>query len=79
MLVYEYTLEDELHGRWLDGKEEGRVEGRVEGEKIGVVKGKIERDLEIALNLLKKGMDISFIAATLEKPIDWVENIITKK
>ena len=75
MLGYEYTLEDELYGRWLDGKEEGRVEG----EKIGVVKGKIERDLEIALNLLKKGVDISFIATTLEKPIDWVENILTKK
>ena len=79
MLGYEYTLEDELHGRWLDGKEEGEKIGVAKGEKIGVAKGKIERDFEIALNLLKKGMEISFIAATLEKPIDWVENILTKK
>lgn len=39
----------------------GRTEGRAEGIAEGIKKGKIERDIEIAKNALKKGFSIEDI------------------
>ena len=40
---------------------EGETRGRLEGEKSGNRKGKIEKGIEIAKNMLKEKMDIKII------------------
>ncbi|MDR3131842.1 MAG: transposase, partial [Rickettsiales bacterium] len=45
-------------------KEEGREEGRQEGIQIGHEKGRKEREIEVAKNLLKAGVSIDIIAQT---------------
>ena len=40
---------------------EGERRGRLEGEKSGNRKGKIEKGIEIAKNMLKEKMDINII------------------
>ena len=44
------------------GKKEGREEGLKEGEKKGLKKGLKEKSIEIAKNMLKKGLDINLIS-----------------
>ena len=43
------------------GRLEGERRGRLEGEKSGNRKGKIEKGIEIAKNMLKEKMDIKII------------------
>lgn len=57
-----------------EGREEGRTEGREEGVQIGEEKGKAERNIEIAKNLLAQGVDIKTISlATDLSPEEIVE------
>lgn len=44
-----------------EGKAEGKAEGRAEGRAEGKVEGRTEATKEIAINLIKKGYDISVI------------------
>ena len=47
-----------------EGREEGRAEGRAEGKAEGLAEGEKKRNLEIARNLLSKGVDIKLISET---------------
>jgi predicted transposase/invertase (TIGR01784 family) len=42
----------------------GREEGRAEGKAEGLAEGEKKRNLEIARNLLSKGVDIKLISET---------------
>ncbi|MCL2015972.1 MAG: hypothetical protein FWG68_06950 [Defluviitaleaceae bacterium] len=87
MLGYEYTLQDEIDGRWLDGISEGKIEGRIEGRiegKIegrieGRIEGKIDGKMEVAQKMLELGMELETIAKCVDKPISWVENLFSNK
>ena len=57
--------EKELEKIRIEGERRGRLEGekrgRLQGEKSGNRKGKIEKGIEIAKNMLKEKMDINII------------------
>ena len=46
-------------------RQEGKAEGKAEGKVEGKAEGKVEGLLEAAANLLKKGLDLQFVAETL--------------
>ncbi|MCL1998633.1 MAG: hypothetical protein FWG65_07695 [Turicibacter sp.] len=71
MLGYEYTVEDELRGRWMDGREEGREKGREEGRE--------EEKIETALKMLEIGMSLDIIAKCVGRSVRWVEKLLIKK
>ena len=52
-------------------KEEGKKEGKIEGLREGERKGKIE----VALSMLKKGLDIETVAECTNLTIDELEKI----
>jgi predicted transposase/invertase (TIGR01784 family) len=56
-------------------RREIRMEERMEGMKIGEQKGKNEGKIEVAKNLLKEGMDISFIIKTTGLPEEEVNKL----
>ena len=66
---------DRLKGATLKGMEKGIQEG----EKTGQERGRKQRELEIAKNMLKKGVDIEFIADVTELTIEEIKNIIIEK
>ena len=47
-----------------EGRAEGLKEGKTEGLKEGIEKGRVERDYEIARNLILTGLDIKTISET---------------
>jgi hypothetical protein len=60
MALYYYDLETDI--RFLQGKEKGKELGKEEGRQEGRQEGRAERDIEIALNGLAKGVDEQTIA-----------------
>ncbi|MCL1998632.1 MAG: hypothetical protein FWG65_07690 [Turicibacter sp.] len=71
MLGYEYTVEDELRGRWMDGREEGM--------ERGMKKGREEEKIETALKMLEIGMSLDIIAKCVGRSVRWVEKLLIKK
>lgn len=68
----EWALRDQGYRDGLSqGKAEGKAEGREEGRAEGKTEGINERNLEIAINMLKEGIDINTISKctglTIEK------------
>ena len=77
-----------------EGKKEGRVEGRKEGIATGLKKGRVEglatglkkgrvegrRESmqEVALNLLKEGADLAFVAKTTKLPKSEIKKLKAK-
>ena len=59
--MYDHTIASAKHSGRLEGKIEGRIEGKNEGKVEGKIEGKRERELEIACNMLKKGLPLSDI------------------
>ncbi|MCL1988798.1 MAG: hypothetical protein FWG64_12650 [Firmicutes bacterium] len=66
MFGYEYSLEEEMLGREIVAREEGRQEGTD------------EQALKAITNLLDIGMESKKIAQILERPLQWVENLISQ-
>ncbi|WP_264685595.1 MULTISPECIES: Rpn family recombination-promoting nuclease/putative transposase [unclassified Wolbachia] len=61
-----------------DAKHEGRQEGRQEGIQIGHEKGRKEREIEVAKNLLKAGVSVNLIAESTGLSIDETEQLKEK-
>jgi len=59
--------------RWV---KEGEERGKKEGEKRGEEKGKKEGKWEVAMNMLRKGLSIEFIAECTGFPIDKIKQAI---
>ncbi|MGL9776086.1 MAG: Rpn family recombination-promoting nuclease/putative transposase, partial [Wolbachia sp.] len=64
----EGILAQKLDDATEKGRQEGRAEGREEGIQIGHEKGRKEREIEVAKNLLKAGVSIDIIAQTTGLP-----------
>jgi predicted transposase/invertase (TIGR01784 family) len=60
----EGILAQKLDDATEKGRQEGRAEGREEGIQIGHEKGRKEREIEVAKNLLKAGVSVDIIAQT---------------
>lgn len=63
----EYVEYENSMKYWRDYKntiDYAKEEGKIEGEKIGIKKGERKRNIQIAINLLKNGVDISIIEAS---------------
>ncbi|WMT84710.1 Rpn family recombination-promoting nuclease/putative transposase [Wolbachia endosymbiont of Listronotus oregonensis] len=58
-----------------DATEKGREEGREEGIQIGHEKGRKEREIEVAKNLLKAGVSIDIIAQTTGLTVNEVKDL----
>lgn len=54
--------------------DDAKHEGRQEGIKIGHEKGRKEREIEVAKNLLKADISIDIISQTTGLPTDLSEN-----
>ena len=50
------------------GKEIGKAEGKAEGKEIG----KAEADHRTITRMLQRGLDVHFIAETVDRPLDFV-------
>ena len=62
---------------WL--LEDMRLTGMHEGEAIGISKGKIERNIEIAKNMLNQNMDLNLISNVTGLSIEEIESLVEKK
>ena len=60
------------------GLRKGRIQGRKAGLKQGLEVGRNERNIEIAKNMLKKGMEIKDISEITGLSIEEIENIDKK-
>ena len=49
--------------------------GRQEGEEIGILRGKEEKQLEIAKNMLKENIDISVISRVTGLDIETIQKL----
>ena len=58
-----------------EGKKEGLKEGREEGFKEGIEKGALNKQKEIAKNLLKEGVDKKIISSSTGLSIDEIEKL----
>jgi len=61
MLLSEWNMDDALAVRFEEGWEGGREEGREEGVEVGLERGREEREKELALNALAKGLPLELI------------------
>jgi len=61
-LKYYRDLKNSLDTSREEGREEGRIEGREEGRKEGRLEGERNKQIEIAKNMLNKGLDIKMIS-----------------
>ncbi len=52
--------------------------GRQEGEEIGILRGKEEKQLEIAKNMLKENIDISVISRVAGLDIETIQKLKDK-
>lgn len=52
--------------------------GRQEGEEIGILRGKEEKQLEIAKNMLKENIDISVISRVTGLDIETIQKLKDK-
>jgi predicted transposase/invertase (TIGR01784 family) len=76
----------EIEGEIHHSEEKGRIEGIKVGEKKGLkkgikegeIKGKKEEKLEIAINMLKKGVDLNLISEVTNLPISKIQNLNSK-
>jgi len=59
-------------------KEQAKESGKMEGIDIGVVKGKEERNVEIAIAMLNKGMDMNSISEITQLSIDEIQKLMHK-
>jgi len=74
-LKYYRDLKNVVDTSFDKGKVEGKVEGKAEGKAEGKVEGKEERNLEIALQMKAKGMDINLIAEITGLSIEEVKDL----
>ncbi len=54
---------------------EAKMEGRLEGKKEGRLEGKLERDIEVARNAIKEGLDNQIIAKLTELTLEEIEKL----
>lgn len=60
---------------WAKGWAEGWVEGWVEGRAEGIAKGIEQRNIEIAKNMLRKGLSAVDISEMTGLPVDLINTI----
>lgn len=58
-----------------EGLEEGRAEGLEEGRAEGIAKGIEQRNIEIAKNMLRKGLSAEDISEMTGLPVDLINTI----
>ena len=58
--------------------ENGELEGRKKGREEGMAEGKKEEKIEIAVNLLKMGMDVASVAKATGLPTDEIIRLLNK-
>ena len=51
-------------------REEGRAEGEAKGRAEGEAKGRAEGRAEVAVNLLRRGLDVEFVAGATGLPVE---------
>ena len=71
LLIVKFAKEEGKEEGKKEGKEEGKKEGKIEGLREGERKGKIE----VALSMLKKGLDIETVAECTNLTVDELEKI----
>jgi predicted transposase/invertase (TIGR01784 family) len=71
-------IEGEIHHSEEKGRIEGEKEGIKKGKKEGIKEGKKEEKVEIAINMLKKGVDLNFISEVTNLPISKIQNLNSK-
>jgi predicted transposase/invertase (TIGR01784 family) len=59
-------------------EEKGVEKGKKEGIDIGKMEGKLERNVEIAIAMLNKGMDMNSIAEITQLSIDEIQKLMHK-
>ncbi len=83
MSIFEY--DQEAHMRlvreegWEEGWEEGHEEGREEGREEGERAGKRRANVELILNMHRKGYTLEQIADVTEKEVGEIQAIIEEK
>ena len=60
---------------WAEGWAEGWVEGWIEGRAEGIAKGIEQRNIEIAKNMLRKGLSAEDISEMTGLPVDLINTI----
>jgi len=73
-ILIEDQIQQVQYGK-QEGREEGLTEGREEGREEGLTEGRKERNMEIAKNLLAKGIGSDLIAEVTELSITDIEKI----
>ena len=66
--------EGEAIGR-AEGRIEGRAEGRIEGRAEGRVEGRAEGIASVAVNLLRRGMDVEFVASATGLSVERIREL----
>ncbi len=57
------------------GLEKGRFEGKKEGEKIGIKKGELNKAIQMARSMKKKGVDVKLIADVSKLSISQIQKL----
>jgi predicted transposase/invertase (TIGR01784 family) len=71
----EMGIQEGLQRGKLEGKREGRREGVLEGRREGVLEGRREGMQNVALTMLKEGVDIAFIVKVTSLSVEEVEHL----
>ncbi|MDR2624323.1 MAG: hypothetical protein LBC39_07170 [Methanobrevibacter sp.] len=71
-------LEGELNHSKEEGKMEGIKKGKIEGIKEGKIKVEKEKSIEIAIKLLKKGIDLNLVSEVTKLPVSKLQNLNNK-
>jgi predicted transposase/invertase (TIGR01784 family) len=77
-LRYEKAASDEvsrINGARREGREEGRREGRQEGERKGREEGSMNKAVEIAVKMKKRGVPLEQIVEDTGLSIDEIANL----
>jgi predicted transposase/invertase (TIGR01784 family) len=70
-----YHLREMAMSDWTTGIDTAIEQGRTEGIEIGIEKGSMQKQTEIAKNLLKKGLAIDLIHETTGLDIETIQSL----
>ena len=74
-LKYKWDNENVRSYALQEGRKAGITEGRKEGRKEGITEGKLEEARQIAGDLKKEGLDLTFIARITKLSIEEIDKL----
>lgn len=72
MMTLAEQLKAEGRAEMMTLAEQLRVEGKVEGRAEGILRSK----LDVAMNLIAEGLDLSFVAKVTELPMSQLQDLV---